>query len=387
MRSGQVGPTHCRQSASVTLPLLINFAWPFNAAIGVSTSPLLLIVWSTSSRAGSIVLNGETSPGVCDHQLTTPCLGSARGGNEVWQRTSMKHSAQGLCARDCTPRAGAPPFPKWPDGRRTIQLHPIVQCDSVRTPGVLLLLRRLWCPLPLSASSCRCGRPLDPSGHHRAACPHAGVLGRRGFQLESAAARVCREAGGRVTTNVRVQDLDLPPRAGADNRRSEVVADGLPLFHGVQLAIDTTMVSPVRMDGSARRHCATTDGAAMAQVRVRKVRTHPELAQAHNSLANAKVRDEPEDFKKVVKASWFRKWKALFASAAARAFALSLLERRCAPGCDAHRLRWSGPTTTRRSGQVVRTLLQLTGFFLSFEKKKEVGQSTSPLFSQARCKL
>ena len=136
------------------------------------------------------------------------------------------------------------------------------------------------------------------------------------------------------------------------------MAGGLSLFHGAQLVIDTTMVSPVRMDGSARRQCATTDGAAMAQARVRKERTYPELAQAHgrarlvvvacevggrwsdealsflNSLANAKVRDEPEDFKKVVKASWLRRWKALLACAAAGAFALSLLERRCAPRCD-----------------------------------------------------
>ena len=32
----------------------------------------------------------------------------------------------------------------WPDGRRTIQLHPIVQCDSVRNQEFrVLLLRRL----------------------------------------------------------------------------------------------------------------------------------------------------------------------------------------------------------------------------------------------------
>ena len=42
----------------------------------------------------------------------------------------------------------------------------------------MLLLRRLWCPLPLSASSCRCGRPLDPSAHHGA------VSTRRGFGPE-----------------------------------------------------------------------------------------------------------------------------------------------------------------------------------------------------------
>ena len=45
----------------------------------------------------------------------------------------------------------------------------------------VLLLRRLWLP------------SLDVLGHHRAACANVGVLGRRGFALESAAARVCRE--------------------------------------------------------------------------------------------------------------------------------------------------------------------------------------------------
>ena len=59
----------------------------------------------------------------------------------------------------------------------------------------VLLLRRLRLPLPLSLRFCRCGRPLDPCGHHRAACSRAGLLGRRGFAAESAAARVCREAG------------------------------------------------------------------------------------------------------------------------------------------------------------------------------------------------
>ena len=43
--------------------------------------------------------------------------------------------------------------------------------------------------LPLSAHFCRCGRPLDVRGHHRSACGRAGVLGRRKFPLESAAAQ------------------------------------------------------------------------------------------------------------------------------------------------------------------------------------------------------
>ena len=130
-------------------------------------------------------------------------------------------------------------------------------------PFRVLLLRRLWLPLPCSARNCRCGRPLDSSGHHRAACAVAGVLGRRGFVVESAAARVCREAGARVSLNVRVQDIDLARPDVLDNRRLEIVADGLPLFHGAQLAIDTTVVSVLKRDGTPHTRCADVDGAAL----------------------------------------------------------------------------------------------------------------------------
>ena len=54
-----------------------------------------------------------------------------------------------------------------------------------------------------------------------------------------------------------VRDMDL---AGAnhmaDGRRLEVVVDGLSLFHGAQLAIDTTLVSAVRADGTPRPRAA-----------------------------------------------------------------------------------------------------------------------------------
>ena len=145
----------------------------------------------------------------------------------------------------------------------------------------VLLLRRLWCPLPLSGAICRCGRPLDSRGHHRAACHLAGVLGHRGFSLESAAARICREAGARVSQNVRVQDLDLLPLGSQDNRRIEIIADGLPLFHGAHLAVDTTMVSALRADGNPRRQSDVLDGATLSQARRRKDLTYPELTGEH----------------------------------------------------------------------------------------------------------
>ena len=145
-------------------------------------------------------------------------------------------------------------------------------------PFRIFLCRRLHLPLPLSMRTCRCGRQLDKFGHHRAACAVAGVLGRRGFPLEVAAAQVCREAGARVSTNLHVKDMDLAEFNNLDGRRLEVVADGLTLWQGAQLATDTTLVSPLRHDGSAKPRAADHDGAALEDARRRKERTYPELS-------------------------------------------------------------------------------------------------------------
>ena len=141
----------------------------------------------------------------------------------------------------------------------------------------VLLLRRLRLPLPPTVRTCRCGRQLDSFGHHRAACAQSGLLARRGFAVENAVARVCREAGARVSTNVMVRDLDLLAPQALDGRRLEVVAEGLPLFGGMQLAIDATLVSPLHCDGTARPGAAHIDGVALQVARRRKERTYPEL--------------------------------------------------------------------------------------------------------------
>ena len=57
----------------------------------------------------------------------------------------------------------------------------------------------------------------------------------------------------------------------------EIVAAGLPLFRGAQLAVDTTIVSVLKRDGSARTRCASVDGASLESARRRKEATHPEL--------------------------------------------------------------------------------------------------------------
>ena len=68
--------------------------------------------------------------------------------------------------------------------------------------------------------------------------------------MENAVAQVCREGGARVSTNIFMQDLDLDlQHASMDGRRLEVVAEGLSLFGGSQLALDATLVSALHANG------------------------------------------------------------------------------------------------------------------------------------------
>ena len=133
-----------------------------------------------------------------------------------------------------------------------------------------ILLRRLRLPLPAAPRTCSCGRPLDALGDHRAACATTGVLVRRAGPLERAAAAICREAGGRVATNVMLRDLNLGA-ALTDARRLEVVAHGLPAFAGAQVAVDVTLVSPLTGAGVPHPTADTTPGACLRVAATRKV--------------------------------------------------------------------------------------------------------------------
>ena len=126
-------------------------------------------------------------------------------------------------------------------------------CQWIQTHFRVLLLRRLRMPLPLTARACRCGRLLDVLGHHRAACSRVGELGKRGFAAEIADAQICREGGARVSTNVMLRDLDMSPPHNSDGRSLDVVAEGLCLFSGCQLALDATVVSTLHGYGTHRR--------------------------------------------------------------------------------------------------------------------------------------
>ena len=75
-----------------------------------------------------------------------------------------------------------------------------------------------------------------------------------------------------------LQHARIQVNLGKMQRRIEVIAEGLPAFHGAQLAVDTTLVFPLRADGVPHRRCADESGAALEAARRRKDRTYPELS-------------------------------------------------------------------------------------------------------------
>ena len=215
----------------------------------------------------------------------------------------------------------------------------------------VLLLRRLRLPLPLAPRVCRCCGRLDPLGDHRSACATSGVLASRALPLEHAVARVCREGGARVARNVRVADINIDVPV-SDARCIEVVAHGLPLWHGAQLALDATIVSPVTRAGEPQPGADTRPGAAVhAAARRKRDKLTPssrarlvvigvevggrfgsEAASFLRHLARHRAASLPPPLRAAACAGWVQRWSGILAVAAMRAFAASLLE--LPPGGD-----------------------------------------------------
>ena len=162
-----------------------------------------------------------------------------------------------------------------------------------------------------------------------------------------------------MTTSVLLRGLDLvlPEVAAGDGRRRKVVVDGLPLFGGAQLAVDTHLVCALRTDGQPTTRAAVEDGAKVTRARRRKEATYAELvgrrARARlvvlgvevggrffletqsflTQLARAKARGETYILRRRVEQAWRLRWGSL-ACTAARAVAAPLLELPCAHGAD-----------------------------------------------------
>ena len=213
----------------------------------------------------------------------------------------------------------------------------------------VLLLRRLWLPLPPSSRNCRCGLPLDSRGHHRAACAQVGVLGRRGYAGESAAARVCREAGARVSTNVTMRDMgpSFPKTAKTRNvwRWSRtacccimepswpstppwcLLCEGMvPLDRGARQWVGPRWRQPERGRKDGTQSCRGSLGdpallSSRAKLGDGGQRKH-EISC--DTWPKPELVDEPFPLQRRAEAAWLLRWRVIMACSAAKSFALCL---------------------------------------------------------------
>ena len=273
---------------------------------------------------------------------------------------------QRYAARACDQRAFETHFATLPPASRALllaQAGPHAACcftvrpthEAVTIPSAefrVLLLRRLRLALPLAPRLCACRGLLDPLGDHRAACATSGALASRALPLERAVARVCQEAGARVARNVRLADMNLPVPV-PDARRIEIVCNGLPLWHGAQLAVDTVTppVSAPSLAPASRGPAADSQpGLALLQATRRKRRdTYPELSRSPRCrlvvfavevggrwgsepatflrlLARARAARAHAAVRSALRAAYVSRWSSIIAVAAQRALASSLLE-------------------------------------------------------------
>jgi hypothetical protein len=166
--------------------------------------------------------------------------------------------------------------------------------------------------------------------------------------MEVALRRVLREAGARVVPNAKLRDLGVSTAPRQDHRNIEAAAFGLPLFQGVPLLVDITMVSPLHADGTPWRGAAATDAVAAEGARARKEAVYPELRSSETAklvvvacetggrwseeaadflrqLAQARSRSAPAVLRKSAELGWLSRWSSIMAVAAQASLAKTLL--------------------------------------------------------------
>ena len=218
-----------------------------------------------------------------------------------------------------------------------------------------LLLRRLRLPLPLSARQCRCRRALDLLGDHRAACPlpQAGILRSRGVALERAAARICREAGARVSNQHqggRPQLGTSHPSRWQTHRRSHCQwpkplgrsstgpsAPPLsPLWLGtgsILAAVQAPTPGQLSIQPAGVRNALTPEFLQSRRCRLVVLAFETGGRWSHEAtnfirlFAQSKARQAPALLQRSVMAAIISRWSAMLSHAAMQSFAASLLDQ------------------------------------------------------------
>ena len=188
----------------------------------------------------------------------------------------------------------------------------------------------------------------DRFGDHPASCNRSGLLKIPSGPIERVWARVLREGGARVRERVKLRDAGVQV-PGHDDREIEIVATGLSLEHGVPVAVDATMVSPLHADGTAYAGAASRIGVALARGRKNKEDTYPELAESSylrllaagvetggrlskdalrllTGLASSKAESEPPPLQGSAARAWRARWLVMISVVCQDALAATLVD-------------------------------------------------------------
>ena len=76
----------------------------------------------------------------------------------------------------------------------------------------------------------------------------------RALPTEKTLARVCREAKATVRTNVKLRDMNVLGISALHERAIEVLASGLLLQNGAQLAVDITLRTAIRPSATVKNN-------------------------------------------------------------------------------------------------------------------------------------
>ena len=229
-------------------------------------------------------------------QAVAACLSTLLYGNAVSPLPAAAASAAhlpvgGLGLRSAAAAAPAAYWASWQDS-----FPALLACLPTEAEQLLASLNLPYAGMPpVLAAACsaaatvgQAGFPTRLWGESSAApAPHLAQAAEetlRGWQLAAASGcderavktHLCQLDGTQVARNVRVGDMSIDVPV-SDARRIGVVANGLPLWHGAQLAIDATIVSPVTRTGSVRHGADTRPAAAVQDAdRRRRRQTYPD---------------------------------------------------------------------------------------------------------------
>ena len=139
-------------------------------------------------------------------------------------------------------------------------------------------------------------------------------------------------------------------------------------WHGAQFAIDTTLISPLHRDGSARARAPDHNGAALMHDGGKSPIPNCQVMEGGRAWWSSQPKLEADGTKRRppacqlwprlkplsrllqgrVEAAYIHRWSAVLACSAARAFSLSLLDRRPVHGTGAECMRCCGMPVFRR---------------------------------------